>query len=152
VFRQLAEFRVDVWGYGPREFAMYEGRVPEDVYARMHSSRGAHNASYNEAFTLATYAGVLVAVALLFWLWRRTGSPAAADPVRFHDMAWIALTGVVANAVVCAVLASSLDRFQSRVIWIVPFLALSALALAYGRRRAVEASPSPSRPAQGAAT
>lgn len=155
VFRQLAAFRVDVWGYGPREFAMYEGRVPNDVYARMHSSRGAHNASYNEAFTLATYAGVLVAIALLFWLWRRTasvGTTAASDPIRFHDMAWIALTGVVANAVVCAVLASSLDRFQSRVIWIVPFLALSALALAYGRRPAVEASPSPRRPAQGAAT
>jgi len=55
---------------------------------------------------------------------------------------------------VCAVLASSLDRFQSRVIWIVPFLALSAVALAYRRRTAADGipPPPPAHSARGAAT
>jgi len=36
---------------------------------------------------------------------------------------WITLLGVLANAFVCAVLASPFDRFQARVIWLVPLLA-----------------------------
>ena len=135
---------------------MYEGRVPDEVYARMQSSRGAHTLYYSEAYTVATYAGVVAALALFVWWWRRLSaapSPAGLDSTQFQDFAAIALTGVVTNAVVCAVLASSLDRFQSRVIWIVPFLALSAVALAHGRRTASDGvPPSHDRSAQGAAT
>jgi hypothetical protein len=36
---------------------------------------------------------------------------------------WITMLGVLANAFVCAVLASPFDRFQARVIWLVPLLA-----------------------------
>jgi hypothetical protein len=37
---------------------------------------------------------------------------------------WITVLGVLANAFVCGVLASPLDRFQARVIWLVPLLAV----------------------------
>jgi peptidoglycan/LPS O-acetylase OafA/YrhL len=49
---------------------------------------------------------------------------------RMRAFAVVVIAGVVANAVVCAALASSLDRFQARVIWLLPFLALSMLAVA----------------------
>jgi hypothetical protein len=155
VFRQFAGFRVDVYGYSPRALTMFQGRVPDDVFARMQASRGANNTAYNEGFTLATYISTAVAIAMLFWWARRrpSGTLPGAEELRLREFAWVALAGVVTNAVVCAVLASSLDRFQARVIWIVPFLALSAAALAYSRRPAADvAAAPPPRPAQGAAS
>ena len=37
---------------------------------------------------------------------------------------WLIGSGILANALVCSVLASPLDRFQARVIWLIPLLAL----------------------------
>ncbi|AEG94926.1 hypothetical protein [Ramlibacter tataouinensis] len=151
VLRQLALFRVDIWGYGPRELAMYEGRVPPSLYAGMRASRGAYNPRYNQWLSAATYLSTAAAVLALLWWWRRASSAGAlspaAEPRRFADFLWITLAGIALNALVCASLASSADRFQARVIWLLPFLALSALALAYARRpteTTAAASPPPS--------
>jgi hypothetical protein len=37
---------------------------------------------------------------------------------------WVIGGGILANALVCSVLASPLDRFQARVIWLIPLMAL----------------------------
>lgn len=37
---------------------------------------------------------------------------------------WVIGSGILANALVCSVLASPLDRFQARVIWLIPLMAL----------------------------
>jgi hypothetical protein len=42
----------------------------------------------------------------------------------FAVSAWVIGSGILANAFVCSVLASPLDRFQARVIWLLPLLAL----------------------------
>ena len=43
---------------------------------------------------------------------------------RFPISLWVIGFGILANALVCSALASPLDRFQARVIWLVPLLAL----------------------------
>jgi hypothetical protein len=43
--------------------------------------------------------------------------------------------------VVCATLASPLDRFQSRVMWLLPLLALAGVAFALQARRSGAAAP-----------
>jgi hypothetical protein len=43
---------------------------------------------------------------------------------RFWDFAGLVLAGVVLNAAVCGVLNGIYDRFQARVVWLVPLLAL----------------------------
>jgi hypothetical protein len=53
-------------------------------------------------------------------------------------VATLVLAGVAANALVCVTAASSLDRFQSRVIWLLPFLALTVLAWCASRSRVAE--------------
>lgn len=46
----------------------------------------------------------------------------------------VSITGLLLNAAVCGVLASPYDRFQARVAWLVPVLAIIALA-AYSQDR-----------------
>jgi hypothetical protein len=47
----------------------------------------------------------------------------------------VLVTGVLGNAVVCGVLASPYDRFQARVIWLIPLALFSAAAFALQLRR-----------------
>lgn len=132
VLRQLAAFRVDVTAYDSRGLAMFEGRMPDDVFADMQDSRAAQGSPLNDWLTGSTYALVLASLLLLvFWRFRPGASGIAlAGPTsaQFRNFVWIAVAGVLANAVICAALASSLDRFQARVVWLLPFMALAVLA------------------------
>jgi hypothetical protein len=147
VLHQLVNFRVDVWSYGQNNVEKnYAGRVPDSVYAQLLQSRAATPRPWHVWLTLATYAavGASLAWAAFFWLRSsRTGQVGRADEQRqrFADFVWIVSAGVVANAFVCAALASSMDRFQARVIWLVPFMAISAVALHF-RRHALPARAS----------
>lgn len=151
LLRQLVSFRVDVWSFGPRQLAMYEGRVPPQTFAAMQASRGLHEPAYNRALTAATYASTGASLLLALWwmLRRRAGAPARV-PQRLEQVATLVIAGVAANALVCVTAASWLDRFQSRVIWLLPFLALSVLALAWSRRTAGHAVGAPQTPSASA--
>lgn len=155
VMRQLVDFRVDVWGYGPRELAMYAGRIPEAQFTAMKASRANGTTAFNDAFTALTYASTLAALGLAWHAarQRRLGAPAGL-PHRMEQVAVLAVAGLLANALVCAALASPMDRFQARLAWLAPLLALSALAPAWRRHRhATRPHPIPRTPVtlQGAA-
>jgi len=127
--RQLLSFRVDVWSFGDRQLAMYEGRVPPQILEAMQASRGRNAPAYNQVLSAVTYASTGAAVLLgLWWAWRRHAGTPAQVPERLEQVATLVLAGVAVNALVCVTAASSLDRFQSRVIWLLPFLALTVLA------------------------
>ena len=151
VLRQLGMFKVDIGGYSPSILAMYEGRVPDRIYADMQRSRAGQLWALNEWLTATTYAMVLASLILAVWLRRRSGRGATgglAGPAQRHlmDFAAVVVAGVVANAVVCAALASSMDRFQARVIWLLPFMAFSMLAVARRARLSEAGAPAPQRP------
>ena len=136
VLRQLVNFRVDISAYGSRGLAMYQGRVPDSIFSDMQATRAAmQQAPLNNWLTMSTYALVLASLMMLVANWLRSGGPAASqvDPARrlFANFFWTVMAGVLANAVICATLASSMDRFQARVIWLLPFMALAALVRAY---------------------
>lgn len=142
--RQLTGFRVDVWGYGPRELAMYAGRIPDALFTGMKSSRGNGTAAVNDAFSVLSYAGMLATLGLaLYWARRRRQGAPACVPQRMEQVAMLAIVGFVANALVCATLASPMDRFQARLAWLPSLLALSVLALAWKRRRAEACAQGP---------
>lgn len=108
------------------QLAQYAGRVPDEVFAAMRSMRSLDNHAASRILTIATYLGTAAGLLLLAWIaWR--GTPPGRD---FPRLAALVLLGVLANAAICAALASPLERFQARVIWLVPFLAIGALALA----------------------
>jgi hypothetical protein len=43
-------------------------------------------------------------------------------------LSWVILSGLVFNAAVCADLSNVLNRYQSRVIWLLPLLAILLIA------------------------
>jgi hypothetical protein len=137
--RQLLSFRVDVWSFGDRQLAMYEGRVPPQVLQALQASKGLNAPAYNDVLSALTYASTVAAVVLgAWWAWRRRAGAHAQVPQRLEQVAMLVLAGVATNALVCVTAASSLDRFQSRVIWLLPFLALTVLAWGASRSRVVE--------------
>lgn len=54
---------------------------------------------------------------------------------RIRELALFVLAGVVINAVICGVLAFPYDRFQTRVVWLIPAVTLLWLGLLLERRR-----------------
>jgi hypothetical protein len=85
-------------------------------------------------FTAVVYAATLLSLALLLAELLRHGSAPMLPAVLFL------LAGLVLNAAVCGVLSGPHDRYQARVVWLVPLLA-AGLALRPG------AGLSPGRPA-----
>lgn len=170
VLRQLGRFDTDVWSYGKDGIALYfQGRVPPEVLAQMQASRAAQTTAYNRWFTLSNRIAVLMAVLLMALAWPRRRQLFAAIPdgrgparssalehnaasssaarSRFALFGGVVLAGVVTNAAVCAALASSMDRFQARVVWLLPFLAVAGVMVWRAQRglAAPGADPDPDR-------
>ncbi len=148
VLRQLVRFDTDVWSVPNDGIAPYfQGRVPPEVYAQMQASRAARTRAYDHWFTLSNRVAVLGTVLLfaLAWPQRRQFFRRS----RFNAFAGVVLVGVVSNAVVCAGLASSMDRFQARVIWLLPFLAITGVLAWRAQQRA---DPQRSDPSQSSAS
>lgn len=123
--RQLLAFDIDIWGLGPRELAMYRGRVPPDLLAAMARSRGAQHPGWQSVASALTLASVTAAALVLaaLMLRRRAFPHAPGTEARLWPATAVLLAGLVLNAAVCGLLASPLDRFQARVVWLVPLLA-----------------------------
>lgn len=61
---------------------------------------------------------VLLSAGLLAWRWRRLSLDQRA-------VVLAVLVGLVANAAVCAIFSGVAPRYQARIIWLVPFLAIA---------------------------
>ena len=80
------------------------------------------------------YAGFFGALVLLWILLRRlTGTEIAAITV--------AIFGLAANAIVCGVLSAVTDRYQSRVAWVLPALAIIITARIWSESRSAAMRP-----------
>jgi hypothetical protein len=144
VVRQLGLFQVDVAFVRTDLLAAYAGRVPDAMFDALKRARTLDNDAVIRLLTALTHASVLasllLAAAVAWRRWRpRAAAAAVSSPGGFDDFAAVVVAGVVVNAVVCGALAGALERFQSRVIWLVPFVALAWLALAMQRRRSLAA-------------
>lgn len=134
VLHQLVRFNTDIWSFGRDGIAkFFEGRVPPDVLAQMQTSRAAQSTAHNNWFTLTNRIAVLIAVLLFVWAWPKRKQLFVRS--RFDVFAGVVCVGVLSNAAVCAGLASSMDRFQARVIWLLPFLALAGVLVLLAERR-----------------
>lgn len=92
--------------------------APADLEGRLYHAPG-----FYSAVTVATY-GTTVICAIL-WVAASVG----AGPLRrlrrdrvFWSFGCLVFLGVVGNAFVCGGLASPYDRFQARVVWLIPYV------------------------------
>ncbi|TCP36025.1 hypothetical protein [Sphingomonas sp. BK235] len=127
---QLLRWQVDDIA-DARRGGVNRAKLPPEVRAAYDRTRAAHGdfpSGYYDALALPVTllaAAVLLALALP----RRAGMPAAR-----RGYVAVVVAGILLNAAVCGAFSKPHDRYQSRVIWLVPLLATAALIGA--RRRA----------------
>lgn len=125
-----------LWNYGPAPWIleMFDTVLPRDR-DRYLQSRQANEELHIEFFTTVSDWTVLVSLGVIaVWsllLWRGWSS-------RLVGLTVIISFVVIFNAVVTGILSNVEDRYQSRVVWLVPMLA-GVLVLAWLARRACHA-------------
>ncbi|MBY9064684.1 hypothetical protein K7957_17240 [Sphingomonas yunnanensis] len=117
-------------------------KLPPAVRATFDSTRAAQGEFPSVYYDLLAAPVTLLALAALLALGavRRDTMPAAT-----RGYVAIVLAGILLNAAVCGAFSKPHDRYQSRVIWLLPLLATAVLA---GSRRRV---PAPAPAASGTA-
>ncbi|MBW6526715.1 hypothetical protein KZ813_07690 [Sphingomonas sp. RHCKR7] len=127
---QLLRWQVDDIA-DARQGGINRAKLPPAVRAQFDTTRAAEGDFPSGYYNLLAAPVTLLALAALLALGaaRRDAMPAAA-----RGYVAIVLAGILLNAAVCGAFSKPHDRYQSRVIWLVPLLATAALAGA--RRRA----------------
>jgi len=118
-FSQLTDFS---YGYNMRQ--AFASVLPESYRTRLQTTPAAREILplrvASLVFQLAAFASALALV--YFFVACRNVS--MMEGVVFWEFAGLVIAGVMLNAAVCGVLAGIFDRYQARVVWLVPMLAL----------------------------
>ncbi len=131
--RQITMFRPDGAIIMPDNLAPHPVPFPPDLKQATWDSR--LYADPGLLRTLGDISGVVVvgalALLLLGWLrlWVRQGG---ADRYHATMIVTALMAGLLLNAIICGVLASPYDRFQARLIWLLPYAALMLTVAAFG--------------------
>ena len=124
---QTLRFRLDEFAYPEGLRQQIVSRLPADESARAQRTllyRG-------EGFPLALFGDLgeigaalsLAAIALALFVPSNGASPAPLSKPSFASLASLLLLGLLANAGVTGILSGPFDRYQARVIWLLPLLA-----------------------------
>lgn len=110
--------------------------LPPAEYRRAMQSVTAGLGNLEQVLTVFTYVTVSLSVlALTAAVIRARMSGELARGSMLWSATKIVIAGLIINAAVCGIVASPYDRFQARVIWLLPLLALAHLAAMSRRRR-----------------
>lgn len=126
--RQLAAFSCD--DIAQRDKANYiDNHFPPQVRDAVHTTRLWRDGQMLGLLSAVEQAAVLIAMpvfiaALILVL--RTGRR---DGPALATLAAVVCFGVIANAFICGGLASPYDRFQARIVWLIPLAAFIAVAV-----------------------
>jgi hypothetical protein len=118
--RQIAKWRLAEFNYGQRQRETFDAKLPAPIIAST-SASAAYRQSMPVRFTeIVTPVLALVALAaiLLFArspIERRTILPYLA----------FAIGALLLNAIICGAISTPHDRYQMRLMWILPFLAVA---------------------------
>ena len=98
--------------------------LPEPYRTRLQATLAAREAlplqAISYVFQLAAFASGLV----LVYVFLAYGGASTTGGAGFREFAGLVIAGVMLNAAVCGVLSGIFDRYQARVVWLVPLLAL----------------------------
>ncbi|GEN62998.1 hypothetical protein [Acetobacter oeni] len=123
---QLAMFRV-------QEIYILDAvapRLPPKESRRAMQSVVASPGDLEQVLTAVTYTALILSVLVLavIIVRTRTSRSAAGPGTQLWPATALVIAGLAINAAVCGIVASPYDRFQARVIWLLPLLALVHLA------------------------
>jgi hypothetical protein len=136
--RQLVMF--GLYDVEPRDMAPsgFQG-VPAKVAASVQATRLWTDPRPLAAFSWATIgvaiASLIAIAAALATGWRKLAAS------RLRTTAALVVIGLVGNAAICGILASPYNRFQARVMWLIPMLAICLLVTLWMQGRSRTAAP-----------
>jgi hypothetical protein len=128
VLRQLYLIGASDFRYNDTEKREFAAEIPTDLWKRMQRTPAYTGAMPVRVFSWSSYIFALGSfIYVMFWMLASRSAKLSDESVSLYWLLVIALGTVIANAVICGGISSPQDRYQARVIWIVP--ALGAVAV-----------------------
>jgi hypothetical protein len=114
------------FGYTPEEKALFAQKLPGIYFATMQSTP-AYQGHLPRAFLDAvSYASTALGAGCLVFFWIGDRLRQVGRSQQFLGLVYWVAFGMMANAAVCGVMSGPHDRYQARVAWLLPALALIA--------------------------
>jgi len=118
--RQLTLTGISQFTYGPAEVDYFAHKIPATDFAHLKDTLAAARRFPNTRLaSVQALVSVLSVAVLVGWAWRRWRTA----PRRWRVFAGLVVLGVLTNALVCGALSTPYDRYQARVVWLLPLLA-----------------------------
>ncbi|NJC33258.1 hypothetical protein GGR88_000732 [Sphingomonas jejuensis] len=123
--RQVTSIELDDFNYGAAGRSPPSKAVPQPYADALNGTRASTNGMPTQIVTglsvLTTLVGSIVLIALLLGSAKRRALPA-----NLRVMIVTVVLGVAANAAICGALSTPHGRYQARLIWLIPLVALLA--------------------------
>ncbi len=114
----LAVTDIPEFNHAAADRAYFAAKLPPLIHATFAATPSAQGmlptGMFQMAFLLTMFGGTAVSILLL-----------RGETGRINDMALILLAGVLINAAICSGLSGVEPRYQTRMIWLLPFLAMT---------------------------
>lgn len=120
---ELFDFTFDEFHFGPDRAKQMDRNLPVETLSRLHKTAAYRNTVPIKALNRIVYA--FVAASILYLLLAVFGAlpERRMDRNQKHLFYWIVF-GLVVNAAICGTLSGVFPRYEARVIWLLPLLAI----------------------------
>lgn len=132
--RQLTVFGLDEYCYSAQGLGFFESRLPARDFERMTSTLAARSRFYVVFGSTVLYStavfGAIVIVALLSGSLRSaslTSESTAEQQDVWRTATYIQLAGILLNAIICGGLSAVNNRYEARVIWLIPLSLITGI-------------------------
>jgi hypothetical protein len=102
----------------------YRCKLPPAVFANLSESSFWRNAMPTVFFTALTRFSALAALGYVLWYFNRYWNNGVFVKSNLGIFVILVLGGLLANAAICGALSTPHDRYQTRIIWLLPFAAI----------------------------
>jgi hypothetical protein len=138
--KQTVLFPVDDLRVTPQAMQNFKADLPAGVVSRIANSAFARDPYVADIVTMASYGAAILSVVFLTLFLLETAKRSGPASKLLGAFNWVVIFGVLSNALICGAINTPIDRYQARVIWLLPLLALVDLAYRQAISRAARLS------------
>lgn len=139
IWSQLSQFGLSEFNYSTIQLQRYKDKVPEPYQSEILETPAARGNMPIRILTPITYVSVFLSLAIYSYsIFRRRKSYISQPSIVFST---VILWGILANAIICGLLSTPHDRYQARVIWLIPALVLVLESRTRIQSRAADKEP-----------
>lgn len=120
--QQIGKTKLGEFNYSDEQRHYFLRKLPDATRAAVQKSRAYRDENVIAPFELIAVVLTIGALGVLVWSWRRRSRIAP-----WAGYASVAVGGVLINDIICGCLSTPHDRYQMRVIWVLPMVAALVL-------------------------